>query len=151
MSESRAINRYIATKYQDQGTDLLRHDDPKEAALVNVWVEVEGQNYNPPISALVFEIVFKPLYGQTPDEEAIAANAGKLEKVLDVYEERLSKSKYLAGDSFTLADLHHLPYTYYFMNTAKASLINSRPHVKAWWEDISSRPAFKKVAAGMGR
>ncbi|RVX20514.1 Glutathione S-transferase F13 [Vitis vinifera] len=33
--------------------------------------------------------------------------------------------------------------------TPWASLINSRPNVKAWWEDISSRPAFKKVAEGM--
>ena len=33
--------------------------------------------------------------------------------------------------------------------TPYASLINDRPHVKAWWDDISSRPAFQKVAEGM--
>ncbi|KAK1278062.1 hypothetical protein QJS04_geneDACA007316 [Acorus gramineus] len=33
--------------------------------------------------------------------------------------------------------------------TPKASLITSRPHVNAWWKAISSRPAVKKVAAGM--
>ncbi|KAG6743306.1 hypothetical protein POTOM_054258 [Populus tomentosa] len=37
----------------------------------------------------------------------------KLEKVLDVYERRLSKSKYLAGDNFRLADLSRLPATRY--------------------------------------
>ncbi|RVX01364.1 Glutathione S-transferase F13 [Vitis vinifera] len=73
----------------------------------------------------------------------------KLGKVLDVYEARLSTTKCLAEDFYNLVDHHHLSYTYYFMKTPWASLINSRPKVKAWWEDISSRPAFKKVVKGM--
>ncbi|KAG6556904.1 hypothetical protein Mapa_001319 [Marchantia paleacea] len=39
----------------------------------------------------------------------------KFEAVLDVYEKRLSESKYLAGDFFSLADLSHITYTYYFI------------------------------------
>ncbi|XP_010259661.1 PREDICTED: glutathione S-transferase F13 [Nelumbo nucifera] len=147
--ESRAITKYLATKHKDKGTDLLRLDNLKEAALVNVWLEVEAQQFNPPISALVYQRMFSPLFGGTPDEKVIEANAEKLGKVLDVYEERLSKSKYLAGDFYSLADLHHLSYTYYLMKNPEANLINSRPHVKAWWEDISSRPAFRKAAEGM--
>ncbi|XP_068658799.1 glutathione S-transferase F13-like [Aristolochia californica] len=147
--ESRAINRYIATKYKGQGTDLLREGNLKEAALVGVWLEVESQNYNPAISALVYELVIRPLHGDSPREEMVKTHSEKLEKVLDVYEQRLSKSKYLAGDFFSLADLHHLPYTKYLLKTPKAELINSRPHVKAWWEDITSRPAVQEGLAGM--
>ena len=70
----------------------------------------------------------------------------KLEKVLDVYEEHLSKNKYLAGDFFSMADLSHLPLTDYLVNVAKRGKgVTSRKHVNAWWEDISSRPAWKKV------
>jgi len=147
--ESRAIVGYISHKYKDQGTDLIRHGNIKETALVANWVEVEAQHYNPPISAIVAQLIFMPMFGKTPDQAIIAAEAEKLGKVLDVYEARLSKNKYLAGDFFSLADLNHFPYTYYMMKTDQASLINSRPHVKAWWEAVSSRPAFKKVAAGM--
>ncbi|XP_068660211.1 glutathione S-transferase F13-like [Aristolochia californica] len=147
--ESRAITRYIATKYKGQGTDLLRKDNIKEAAVVGVWTEVESQNYNPPIGALVNELLFKPLYGGSPDEEVVKAQTEKLEKVLDVYEARLSKYKYLAGNFISLADLHHVGYTNYFLKTSKAHVFNSRPHVKAWWEDISSRPAVQKAVAGM--
>ncbi|XP_010269471.1 PREDICTED: glutathione S-transferase F13-like [Nelumbo nucifera] len=147
--ESRAITKYLATKRNDVGPDLLRLGDAKEAAFVNVWLEVEAHQYSPPISALVYQRVVLPVFGGTPDEKVIEANAEKLGKILDVYEERLSKSKYLAGDFYSLADLHHLPYTYYLTKTPEAKLIYSRPHVKAWWEDISSRPAFKKVAEGM--
>ncbi|XP_068664032.1 glutathione S-transferase F13-like [Aristolochia californica] len=147
--ESRAISRYIATKYKGQGTDLLREDNPKEAAIVGLWMEVESQNYNPPISTLVHELMFKRMYGGSPDEEVVKAQTEKLEKVLDVYEQRLSKNKYFAGDFISLADLHHVPYTKYLLKTSKAELIYSRPHVKAWWEDVSSRPTVQKAVAGM--
>eukprot|EP00262_Sarcandra_glabra_P018551 TRINITY_DN66_c0_g2_i2.p1 TRINITY_DN66_c0_g2~~TRINITY_DN66_c0_g2_i2.p1 ORF type:complete len:218 (-),score=10.51 TRINITY_DN66_c0_g2_i2:367-1020(-) len=147
--ESRAISKYIAYKYKDQGTDLLRKHDIAEAASVTVWMEVESQTFNAPISAIVYQTLFIQHFGGTPNEEIIKTNIEKLGKVLDVYEERLSKCKYLAGDFFSLADLHHIPYLYYLMKTPNAELINSRPHVKKWWEDISSRPAVKKVLEGM--
>ncbi|KAG9443755.1 hypothetical protein H6P81_015095 [Aristolochia fimbriata] len=147
--ESRAISRYVAKKYKSQGTDLLREADPKEAAAVEVWMEVESQNYNPPITALVSELIFKPVFGLPTDEEAVKSQSEKLGKVLDVYEARLSKSKYLAGDFITLADLFHVGYTYYLMKTPKKELLNSRPHVKAWWEDLLSRPAVQKAVSGM--
>ncbi|XP_058083652.1 glutathione S-transferase F13-like [Magnolia sinica] len=147
--ESRAITRYIVTKHKGMGADLLRLDNPNKSALVGVWMEVEARNFNEPISAIVHQILVSPLLGVTTDDQVVETNAEKLSKVLDVYEERLSKSKYLAGNFYSLADLHHIPYIHYFMKTPKASLISSRPHVKAWWDDISSRPASKKVIEGM--
>ncbi|XP_058084133.1 glutathione S-transferase F13-like [Magnolia sinica] len=147
--ESRAVSRYVATKYKEKGTDLLRFNNLKELGLVEVWLEVESQTFNPPISAIVYQISISPLFGGTTNNQVVEENAEKLAKVLDVYEERLSKSKYLAGDFFSLADLHHISYTHYLMKTPKASLITSRPHVKAWWDSISSRPAIKKVTADM--
>ncbi|OMO81857.1 hypothetical protein COLO4_23396 [Corchorus olitorius] len=147
--ESRAISAYVAEKFKETGYDLIRHQNPKEAAQVKVWMEVESQQYHPAISPIVYQFFVAPLHGKTPDEAIINENLEKLGKVLDIYEEKLSRSKYLAGDFYSLADLFHLSYTYYFMKTPRANLINDRPHVKAWWEDISSRPAFLKVASGM--
>ncbi|KAI3919017.1 hypothetical protein MKW92_025021 [Papaver armeniacum] len=144
--ESRAITAYIARKYKS-GTDLSGDDNMEASAMVGVWSEVESKQFNPVISAITFEKLIKPLFlHQTPDQAIIDENLKKLELVLDVYETRLSNSKYLACESFTLADLHHLPYIYYFMKTPWAGMITSRVHVKAWWEDISARPSFVKVA-----
>ncbi|XP_068662694.1 glutathione S-transferase F13-like [Aristolochia californica] len=148
--ETRAITKYLAYKYKDQGTDLVRIIDPKYVALVNVWAEVEAQHFNAAVAPLVEELLIKPRVLQLPPDEAEAEiYAEKLDKVLTVYEERLSKSKYLAGDYFSLADLHHLPYLHCLLKTSRASLVTSRPHVLAWWEDISSRPAWVKTAEGM--
>ncbi|XP_064988324.1 glutathione S-transferase 3-like [Musa acuminata AAA Group] len=148
--ESRAINRYIATKYAEAGPDLLLSSGtPAERAVVDLWLEVESQQFGPPIAALVYEALIKPMLGGATDVTVVEAQATKLEKVLDVYEARLAQSKYLAGAEFTLVDLNHIPYTNYLMKTPKASLVTSRPHLLAWWQDVSSRPAWQKTAAAI--
>ncbi|CAI5508398.1 unnamed protein product [Closterium sp. Naga37s-1] len=49
--------------------------------------------------------------GLAPDEAKAAKYKAKLSEVLDVYEAHLAANDYLAGSSFSLADLVHLPYT----------------------------------------
>ncbi|MGD7340629.1 glutathione binding-like protein, partial [Ralstonia pseudosolanacearum] len=147
--ESRAITAYVANKYKGQGTDLLRHGSTKEIGLVGNWIEVEAHHFNPVVSPIVQNLVISPVFGKPVDQAAVDENVPKLAKVLDVYEARLSESKYLAGDFFSLADLNHFPYMHYLMKTEVAALVNSRPHVKAWWEAVSSRPSFKTVAVDM--
>ncbi len=57
---SQAIGRYIAEKYDGQGTPLLGNT-LTEKAIINKWVEVEGQNFSPPATAIVLEYVYLPL------------------------------------------------------------------------------------------
>ncbi|KAJ4733732.1 Glutathione S-transferase family protein [Rhynchospora pubera] len=140
--ESRAISRYILRKYK---SDLLREDDIKEAALVDVWVDVEYGQYNAPASAICYNVIVKPMHGEEVDQQVVDTNLEKLKKVLEVYEARLSQYKYLAGDFISFADLSHVPCTYYLMLTQYKLVFDSYPHVKAWWEAIIARPSIKKV------
>ena len=149
ITESRAITAYVAEKFKETGADLIRHKDAKEAALVKVWTEVESHYYEPAVSPIIYEYFVAPFQGKEPDKSVIDTNVEKLKKVLDVYEAKLSSTKYLAGDFYSLADLSNVSETHYLMQTPCASTVNERPHVKAWWEDISSRPAFTKVVGGM--
>ncbi|KAL5977198.1 Glutathione S-transferase F9 [Asimina triloba] len=145
--ESRAIIRYYAEKYASQGTNLLGKS-LEEKALVEQWLEVEAQNYHPLVYTIVLQVAFHPKFGLPVDEKLVRESEEKLGKVFDIYEERLSKSKYLAGDFYSLADLSHLPFTHFVVNDlGKDYLVKDRKHVKAWWEDISNRPAWKKVLA----
>ncbi|PKU75098.1 putative glutathione S-transferase GSTF1 [Dendrobium catenatum] len=148
--ESRVITRYLVQKY-GKGTYLLKQKSFVDTVAVDQWMEVETQHFNGPISAIVFQHVFLPLlFGGHTDQNVVLLDLDKLGKVLDVYEARLSKTKFLAGDFYSLADLHHLPYGYHLINnTPHGSLINSRPHVKAWWDAITSRQGSKKVLAAM--
>ncbi|GLJ51547.1 hypothetical protein SUGI_1095640 [Cryptomeria japonica] len=120
--------------------------------MVDVWCEVEAHQFSAPSSAVVFQTVILPLKGGKTDEEIVKSNVEKLSKVLDGYEERLAKHNYLAGDFFSLADLHHLSYTHYLVHGAgKGELVTGRPHVSAWWDRISTRPAWQKVSQNMKR
>ncbi|KAM0879526.1 hypothetical protein ACQ4PT_034173 [Festuca glaucescens] len=144
--ESRAINRYIATKYRSQGPDLV----PTPSAKLETWLEVESHHFYPAVSPLVFELLIKPMLGGAPDAAVVDKHAADLAKVLDVYEAHLAKgNKYLAGDAYTLADANHLSYMFMLSKTSKAELVASRPHVKAWWDDISARPAWLKTVASV--
>lgn len=145
--ESRAIIRYIAEKYKEQGSALYGRT-LEEKALVEQWLEVESQNYNTVVQPIFFNLVVAPMKGMVTDHGIVEASVSKLAKVLDVYEEHLGKHKYLAGDFFSLADLSHLPFTHGLCNyTDKRELFASRKNVSAWIERISSRPEWKKVVA----
>ncbi|KAJ3691786.1 hypothetical protein LUZ61_020950 [Rhynchospora tenuis] len=143
--ESRAITRYIATKYKESGADLL----PDNSSKFETWLQVESSQFYPAISAINFELLIKPMIGMTTDMSNVEKQAEKLSAVLDVYEAHLAKNKYVAGDVFTLADLNHMPEVFLLLKSPKAELITSKPHVKAWWDDISARPAWKKTAASI--
>jgi len=144
--ESRAIMRYYAEKFRSQGVELLGKTI-EERGLVEQWLEVEAHNYHPPAYDLTVHVLVPQLLaGKPPDPKVTEESEAKLVKVLDIYEERLSKSKYLAGDFFSLADISHLPFTDYIVNNmGKEHLIKDRKHVSAWWDDISGRPSWKKV------
>lgn len=87
--ESRAIARYLNDKAGNKLTPMT----PEQRAAYEQWFEVETQDYNPPIAALVRELFFKPtFYKQPTDEAAVKTEAEKLGKVLDVIESHLKKS-----------------------------------------------------------
>ncbi|KAK6154205.1 hypothetical protein DH2020_013844 [Rehmannia glutinosa] len=146
--ESRAITQYIAHAYADKGTPLISND-PKKMAIVSIWTEVESQRFDGSASKLSFEIVVKPILGMTTDEGVVDHHQATLAQILDVYESRLSQSKYLGGDEFSLADLHHIPIINNLFGTKIKALFEARPHVSAWCNDILGRPAWQKVQASM--
>ncbi|KAL0371432.1 UNVERIFIED_CONTAM: Glutathione S-transferase, partial [Sesamum angustifolium] len=144
--ESRAVNQYIAHAYADKGNPLI-YQDPKKMAIVSLWMEVEAHKYDPPATKLTWELIIKPLMGMSTDDTVVEEQEVQLAKVLDVYEARLAQSKYLGGDSFSLADLHHLPTMNYLMGTRVKAVFDAYPHVSSWYADISARPAWQKVVA----
>ncbi|CAA0832038.1 Glutathione S-transferase F7 [Striga hermonthica] len=146
--ESRAITQYIARAYTNKGEPLVPND-PHEMAVVSVWTEVESQKFEVVASKLSYELVIKPKIGQVTDHGVVDQHQEKLAPLLDIYESRLSRSKYLGGDEFSLADLHHIPIVYYLLGTEIKALFDARPKVSAWCDDILGRPSWQKVVQAM--
>ncbi|KAI4387665.1 hypothetical protein MLD38_000081 [Melastoma candidum] len=119
----------------------------REMAILSIWVEVEAHQFDPVVYKLRWELVYKTMFGISVDTIVVEENEAKLAKVLDVYEARLEQSKYLAGDCYTLADLHHLPAISYLMGTHVKKIFDARPRVSTWASDILARPAWAKVQA----
>jgi len=144
--ESRAIGRYLAKKYASQGPPLIPTDLQGEA-LFEQAASIEQANFDPYASGLAYEKVFKVRRGLQTDEKRVEELTATLNGKLDGYEEILSKQKYLAGDEVTLADLFHLPYGS-MLGMMKFDVIEKRPNVSRWFNELSSRPAWLAVKDG---
>ncbi|KAG2644983.1 hypothetical protein PVAP13_2KG391005 [Panicum virgatum] len=149
LEESRGICRYIAEKYEHQGYPFLLGKDALERASVEQWLHNEEHAFNPPSRALYCYLAF-PLDEEDGDD--IDMHTRKLEEVLEVYEQRLSDSRFLAGNKFTLADLVHLPNSHYITASDKfVYLYDSRKNVSRWWDEISNRKSWQQVLRHMKR
>jgi glutathione S-transferase len=138
--ESRSILRYIAKNNTDI-KDLLGGTD------VDIWLEVESQNYNPPVSRIVNEKMFKKWRGEKPDLEVVKRSVEELEGVLDVYEKRLSTVPYLGGEEFSIADISHIPYTNYLLKCGYKELFKKRTNVYKWLKRIIKRDSVQYIVS----
>lgn len=144
--DSREICRYIGGKFADQGNKNLLGTGGLERASIEQWLQSEAKSFDPVASQLVFNLAFAVHMGLKPDIDLVDHCEKKLNQILDVYDERLGESCYLAGDEFTLADLSHLPNSHYLVTTEKGNeLFYQRKNVQRWWHDISGRDTWKAV------
>lgn len=141
--ESRAIARYLDDKDTNPQTKLIPQDLKKRAVFEQA-ASVEQSNFDYIAAPLVYEVLIKKRYGLETDTAKVAELTGRLTQKLDVYERILSKQKYLAGDELTLADLFHLPYGA-LLPVAGVYLIQERPNVARWFNELSSRPSWQAV------
>ncbi|KAF9444682.1 glutathione S-transferase [Macrolepiota fuliginosa MF-IS2] len=146
--ESRAISRYIATKWADRGAPLIP-TELKALALFEQAASIEAAHFDRPTFNAVFEKVIKPKRGLGPTNEAVFEEALKtLQTKLDVYEIILSKTKYLGGNEITLADFFHLPFGSLIPATG-VDVFSTRPNFSRWFNDITTRPSWLAVKDGV--
>ena len=68
------------------------------------------------------------------------ANKAKVDEELARLDARLSQSRYVAGDDFTIADITAL-VAIDFMKPAKLPLPETLTHVRRWYAGVSNRPS----------
>jgi len=142
--ESKAIAKWIddiAT-----GGHKLTPADANSRAASEQWQSVGSSYILPEITKIVMQRVFGPIFRGLKTDEAVvkAAHDASIEG-LDILDKQLASNEFVAGAHFTFADAIFLPYFQVLTSTPEKSLIESRPHVKAWWQRISSRPSWQHV------
>jgi glutathione S-transferase len=142
--ESRAIIRYLDRKLPG---NPLTPANPRAYALMEQYISVEQSTFSPAAMKVIMERFFKPhMGGGAPDEAKVQEGLKGVEKVFGIMDPVLGKQQYLAGDSFSLAEICWAPYMEYLAVAGGADLINKHKNVAAWWGRVSSRPSWKKVA-----
>ncbi|KAF5563953.1 glutathione S-transferase [Fusarium phyllophilum] len=145
--ESRAIVRYLAVKHKSHLAPPS--DDPEALAVFEQAASVEYAYFEPAVSTLGFELIFKKMFNLGDTNQAIVdQQKSLLSTTLDHYEKQLQNQEYLAGKDYSLIDLFHVPWLGFLRNRLNlGELIDSRKNVAAWADRISQRKASKAVLA----
>ncbi|WP_437540928.1 glutathione binding-like protein [Sorangium sp. So ce367] len=142
--ESRAIMRYLDHKLPGAS---LTPTELRARALMDQWLSVEQSYFGTPAVKICFQRVFLPMQGKPGDEAIVDASKAEVSKALDAVEKALAGHEYLAGSSYSLADISWMPYLQCLVVSKLGELITDRPNVAAWWKRISERPAWVKVSS----
>jgi len=142
MYESRAIIRYLDEKLP--GTSL-QPKDLEERARMNQFLSIEQSYLAAPAIRIALQMLVGKMSGKEPDLAIVEAAKVEVAKALDVADQTLAGQDYLAGGSFSLADISWMPYVQYIIQSGVGALITDRPNVATWWQRVSARPSWKKV------
>lgn len=140
LSESYAINQYLAEKYKSELLGRTTHERA-EVSQWTWWVAAHVQTY--------FEdIMFFLMYERGTEEDAIRSGE-EVKKFLHILDQHVSEQDFIVGQDFSLADIN------------VASVINigfgleydfsEYPAIIAWINRMKTRPAMISLLAKMDR
>jgi glutathione S-transferase len=169
--ESSVINEYLDETFPDVP---LRPADPLERARMRVWVKYEDDVVHPAVRPGTFNLMIKSVVAgmkgpeldallarhpkpdvardwaaaaQAPvDHAALEQAKGKLAAALARMEQALCEHRWLAGDSFSLADIALAPMIDRIEYLALAGLWQGHPRLRDWIEGVKARPSFAMAA-----
>lgn len=136
--ETGAILRYLAARY---GNESFWPADPVARVRIDKWAEWAKINVTLGFTAPIFWKVVRTAPAKQ-DPMAIAQAIGKLDPFLDIAEAQLTRSAFLAGDGFSLADIQfgHVLFRYFDIPIAR----QDRPALHHYYEALTARPAFRE-------
>ncbi|OUR75356.1 glutathione S-transferase [Alphaproteobacteria bacterium 46_93_T64] len=144
ISETDAIQRYLEEKFPE---NPLFGNSPEERAVVNNWLRI--------IEADGFMAVAEALRNGAPRFENRALTGvrnvaqipalgergvNRIGYFFEDLDKQLEGRKYIAGDTFTVADINAL-VTVDFAGMAKQSVPDTCANIARWYADVSSRPS----------
>jgi GST-like protein len=137
--ESGAILLYLAEKTGK----FIPHDPLKRYDTIQ-WLMVQVANVGPMFGQHVHFSRFAP----QPQDYGGPRYRTVVNKLFDLYEQRLSTHAYVAGGDYTIADIAAFPWLRNIELLAMS--LETRPHVKKWVETISARAGVKRALAKIG-
>tara|TARA_Y200000002_G_scaffold335058_1_gene302405 strand:- start:1453 stop:2061 length:609 start_codon:yes stop_codon:yes gene_type:complete len=138
IGESVAICRYLESL---QPESPLFGESGIEAAKVEMWQRRAELNFLLEVAG-----AFRNITGFFKDRETCVAEWGQVcaeraPKMLSMFDEQLSQTAYLAGDSFSIADIT-LAVALDFARMVKVVALPELSNIERWYGEVSARSSF---------
>lgn len=134
--ESGAILWYLAEK-----TGRLLPTAPRERYSVLQWLMFQVGNLGP----LLGQAHHFRLYAPEPIPYAVERYTGEAGRLYRVLDRRLEQATYLAGDSYTIADIATLPWI--SRHERQGQRLADFPSLRRWYQTLRARPAVERGLA----
>jgi glutathione S-transferase len=166
--ESTVINEYLDDAYPEPS---LRPGDAVERAHVRLWTKQLDESVHAATRTISNAIAFRhqklalgkealtELHEKIPDPKKRAESwenvtkgvdssyfgdaARRFDKLLADMEAALSEAPWLAGKTFSLADIGYAPYILRLKDLNLQFLWDKRPHIPAWFDRIAERKGYR--------
>jgi glutathione S-transferase len=135
LAESNAMLCYLA-----ESSDLFPADRWQRAKILE-WMFFEQYSHEPYIATVRFWVHF--LHKQDEWHDKIAEAMKKGYAALGVMEQQLKKTAYIAGDTYSIADIALYAYTHVAHQGGYD--LSTYPAVNAWMERVETRPNFERM------
>lgn len=139
IAESVAISRYLESLTPEP---VLFGRTGLEQAVIDMWNRRVDMNLLVPVAQ-----AFRNLTGYFKDREQVSKEWGAIaadvaRQVTPIFDQQLAKTKYLAGDEFSVADISLL-CTLDFAKATKQELPFDLPNLSRWHKLVSERPSVQ--------
>ncbi|MBU6437495.1 MAG: glutathione S-transferase N-terminal domain-containing protein [Betaproteobacteria bacterium] len=132
--ESGAILVYLAAKF---GKFIGRTDRDKFTTLQWLMFQMGG------LGPMLGQAHHFRIYAPEKIDYAINRYTNEARRLYGVMDKQLSKTRYLAGDDYTIADIASFPWTRSTQNQGVDWA--EYPHAKRWHDEIAARPAVERA------
>lgn len=136
--ESNAIVRYLAARY---GESVLWQADPVRRAGADRWMDFSNSSLAAPYRDLMVNLVRSP--PEKRDMSVVEAAVARMGTMLGHVDAALASQPYLSGETLGIGDIPAgtLAQAWFALPITRPDL----PHLAAWFERLSERPAYRKV------
>jgi glutathione S-transferase len=144
LCESKAIATYLDLSFP--GLKLIP-TDPRHAALTEQWVSLVNTKIDGTlVRTYLLNYIFPKTSDGSPDRKVIDAVVPAVKQEIELLDRAVAKGGFLAGDSFTFADINVMPILAYLKNFPEAgSAIAAAKSLSAYYDRLVARPSFQKT------
>ncbi len=131
--ESGAILVYLAAKY---GKFMPKSDRQKYEVLQWLMFQMGG------VGPMLGQNHHFRLYAPEKLPYAIDRYTNEAKRIYGVIDKQLATHKFIAGGSYTIADMAIFPWLRNWAN--QGIVLTDYPHLKAWFDQLAARPAVQR-------